>query len=183
MHFFEQYKTIQDFPTYSVSKTGSIKNNITGRILKQSKGNHGYQVVGLRNNGQTKIMTVHRIVANRYIANPENKRCIDHIDNDKTNNNINNLRFATHQENNRNAIIRKDNKSGFKGVHFNQNLNKWTANISIDGIVVHLGCFNNSEDAKNARKMKANEIFGDFCGDDERIKTELELLDEEFNRI
>ena len=156
MQFFEQYYNISDFPNYSVSKSGNVKNNITARILKQSKGNHGYQVVGLRKDGKTKVLTVHRIVANRFLINTENKRCIDHIDNNKSINKCYNLRFATHQENNRNAKLRKDNKSGYKGVQFNHNIKKWTANISLDGIFIYLGSFDTLQQAQYARQLKAN---------------------------
>ena len=57
-------------------------------------------------------------------TNVENKSFVDHIDNDKSNNNIANLRWATRAENNQNASMRKDNTSGVKGVSWDKDTNK-----------------------------------------------------------
>eukprot|EP01038_Epipyxis_sp_PR26KG_P015173 gene15173-20439_t len=59
----------------------------------------------------------------------------------------------------------KNNTSGIKGVCFDSNANKWKAYIRLDGILIHLGLFDNIEDAKQARVNKANEVFGEFIND------------------
>jgi hypothetical protein len=154
---------------YSVSNYGRIKNNKFGRILKPSKNKNGYLIVRLSKDGVSKTLKkVHRLVANAFIFNPENKKCVDHIDNNRSNNNINNLRWATNKENNQNKIMSKNNTSGIKGVSFNKKAKKWEAQITIDGIRIFLGYFDNIEDAKQARIKKANEVFGVFLNDCEK---------------
>ena len=103
---------------------------------------------------------IHKLVAELFIDNPENKRCVDHIDNDRLNNNINNLRWVTYQENNRNRQLNANSTSGVKGVCFDKKANKWKAHITIDGIQIHLGIYDNIEDAKAARVARANAAFG-----------------------
>jgi len=69
---------------------------------------------------------LHRLISEAFIPNPDNKLCIDHIDNNTLNNNsINNLRWVTTKENAQNAKLSAKNTSGFKGVSFHKKLNKW----------------------------------------------------------
>jgi hypothetical protein len=87
---------------------------------------------------------------------------VDHIDNNRLNNNINNLRFATFKENSRNSKIRSDNTSGIKGVTFNKKMNKWMAQIQMDGKNKYLGLYEKFEDAINARVKASTKYFGEF---------------------
>lgn len=77
---------------------------------------------------------------------PEN--CIDHIDGNALNNRIDNLRIVTYAENNRNASLRKDNKSGFSGIYFSKKLQKWVVCIGGE----YLGVFSDKEIAIEVRK-------------------------------
>ena len=156
----EEFKTIEGFDNYEVSNFGNVRNIKTKRILKISISSSKYYIVGLCNNGKRTNKTLHRLIADAFIENPENKPCVDHINNDKLNNNIENLRWATYQENNRNLNISTRNTSGVKGVYFDKKINKWSARIKFDGINIYLGDFKNIEDAKKARIDKANEVFG-----------------------
>lgn len=88
---------------------------------------------------------------------------IDHIDGDKQNNNPNNLRLATNQDNQRNVKIQRNNTSGFKGVTYEKNRNKWKASIYDGTRRINLGRFNSPEDAHLAYKTKAIELFGEFA--------------------
>ena len=78
---------------------GNVKNNQTEKILKLSVDGKGYYKINLFKDGKPKTINVHKVVAQTFLENPLNKRCIDHIDNNPLNNNILNLRFATLQEN------------------------------------------------------------------------------------
>ena len=71
------------------------------------KDRYGYLHVGLSKNGRKSYPSLHRIVALTFLPNPDNKPCIDHIDGDKTNNRVSNLRWCTVKENNQNPITRK----------------------------------------------------------------------------
>jgi hypothetical protein len=102
------------------------------------------------------------LVAIAFIPNTNNKTCVDHINNDKTNNNIHNLRWATNQENQMNSSMKFNNTSGWKGVHYNKQNNKWQVSIKINGKQKHLGLFTNIEDAIQTRKRKAKEVFGEY---------------------
>ena len=109
------------------------------------------------------------LVASEFIPNSENKCFVDHINNCKTNNNITNLRWATSVQNNQNASMRKDNTSGVKGVSWHKGNKKWHSQITIDGIQIHLGSFNNIEDVKQARITRANQAFGVFTNSCEKF--------------
>lgn len=67
----------------------------------------GYLYVNLYKEHKTYKRLIHRLVAEAFIPNPNNKPCIDHIDGDRTNNNVDNLRWCTHSENANNPITRQ----------------------------------------------------------------------------
>ena len=102
------------------------------------------------------------MVAEAFLLNPEKKKCVDHIDNNKHNNKLINLRFGTSQENNMNASLSCKNTSGTKGAGWNKKSMKWTAQICINGKVINLGSFINKEDAINIRIQRAKNEFGEF---------------------
>jgi hypothetical protein len=158
----EEYKIIEGFENYSVSNFGNVKNNKTGKIINPRLNRNGYYIIDLHKNGKRKTFKVHRLVALTFIPNPENKPSIDHINNDRTNNNVNNLRWCTNSENSYNTGLSKTNTSGIKGVCFHKQHKKWQVQITHTGKNYHLGYFENLEDAKRARQEKAKELFGEF---------------------
>ena len=166
----EQYKIIKDFENYSVSNYGNIINNKTVRILKPGITNGYYNVI-LRSDGKSYTKKIHKLVAEYFIANPYNKNCVDHVDNNKLNNNINNLRWATYQENQMNRQLNSNNTSNYKGVIFYKPSNKWRAQIQIDGKMKTLGLFENIEDAINARVKKVKEVYSEFMNSCEKEVT------------
>ena len=99
----EIYKpvTIKGFGgLYEVSNVGQIKSVRTGKILKQFLDRYGYYQVGLHKNGINKNVLVHRLVAQAFISNPKNLPEINHKDECKTNNRIDNLEWCTREYNN-----------------------------------------------------------------------------------
>jgi hypothetical protein len=165
---FERWKVIDGYDNYSVSSFGRVKNTDTGRVLRGELGTHGYLIISLSKNGKGKTFRVHILVAHAFIDNPNNKKCVDHINNDRLNNNRSNLRYASHKENNQNASMSKNNTSGIKGVSWHKKLKKWRARIMIDGITVHLGYYDNIEDAKKVRIERANIEFGVYTNSCEK---------------
>ena len=159
----EVFVMIKDFDNYMVSNLGNVKNATTNQIIKQRYDKYGYKRLNIYKNKKMFVKLVHQLVANAFLENIDNKPCIDHIDNNKENNNVSNLRFATYQENVRNSKIAKNNTSGAKGITFSKASNKWRAYITIDGLEAHLGYFDSIEDAKAARVNKVKQVFGEFA--------------------
>lgn len=83
---------------YRVSKDGKIMG-LDGRIMKQAKDTRGYMFVTLNNNYRQFHLSIHRAVAMCYIPNPHNLPQVNHKDQDKTNNNVENLEWCTAKEN------------------------------------------------------------------------------------
>lgn len=165
----EEYRPIDDYPNYAVSNLGNVKNIRTGRILRYGLNSSGYKVIDLYNNGKSKTQQIHKLVGKAFLPNPENKPCIDHKNNNKLDNRLENLRFATLQENSRNCKISSRNTSGIKGVNWHKKTKKWQASICIDGLLIHLGLYDSIEEAKQARIIKANQVFGNFVNECEKI--------------
>ena len=92
---------------YQVSNLGNVKTVKQNKILKQHISAFGYLRCRMRKNNKTKKIVVHRLVAKAFIPNPENKPCVDHIDTNKQNNNVKNLRWVTYSENMKNPITIK----------------------------------------------------------------------------
>ncbi len=130
----EVFKTIKGFENlYEISNLGRVKNLTSGKILKNSFNAKRYYQLGLYKKGKESKKRIHVLMASAFIPNPENKRCVDHIDKVRTNNNINNLRWATYSENRMNSNISSDNKSGYSGVYYRKDNNKWEARLRILG--------------------------------------------------
>jgi len=99
----EEWHIIEDFPNYSVSNLGNIKNNKTNRIMKLNvKG--GYYHISLNNGYCKKGLKVHRLVALAFINNTENKPEVNHINKNKLDNSVSNLEWATRKEQNQHRI-------------------------------------------------------------------------------
>ena len=96
----EIWKDIKGYEgLYKVSNLGHIYSNYVNRNLEGSLDKYGYKVTILTNNGIHRRYLSHRLVAQAFIPNPENKPQVNHIDEDKINNRIDNLEWNTAKEN------------------------------------------------------------------------------------
>lgn len=101
----EEWRDIQGYEgLYQVSSCGRVKTlnyKRTGqeRIMKQVTNSGGYKFVNLYKNGEKKYYQVHRLVATAFIDNPNNYPCVNHKDECKYNNFVENLEFCTHEYN------------------------------------------------------------------------------------
>ena len=96
----EIWKDIKGYEgLYQVSSFGRVKRVTTGRILKGSNDSIGYLLVILYKNNIGSTKKIHRLVAEAFIPNPDNKPQVNHIDEDKTNNIVSNLEWMTAKEN------------------------------------------------------------------------------------
>jgi len=154
----EQWRLISGYSNYEVSSHGRIRNNVSNKVLKLCENCHGYFTVCLCKNGKKQTHKVHRLVAEAFIYNPNDKQCVDHIDRNKQNNYKSNLRFCSYQENNRNRTKTKNSSSQYIGVSWHKRSKKWQANIKTNDGYKHLGCFNDEEEAARCYDEKAKEI-------------------------
>ena len=154
---------ISDYPGFAIHSNGSVENTKTGRILKPVNNNTGYYQVQLKNQaGEIKTVNIHKLVAKYFIKNPLNKPLADHIDRDPSNNDYRNLRWATYLENSRNKSKQSNNTSGYIGVCWDKKANKWRVLIKVNGKNLHIGLYNDIEEAKRARAEKVELYFGEY---------------------
>ncbi len=102
-----------------------------------------------------------KYLMHRVLMEPSNGVFIDHIDRDKLNNTRENLRFATHSQNNQNKQKRKNSTSKFIGVSFRRDKKLWRARICIDKINISLGYFKIEAEAARAYNNKAIQLYGE----------------------
>lgn len=145
---------------YMVSDDGQIMN-VRKHILKPVILN-GYNRINCHKDGILKSYLVHRLVAEAFIENPDNKEFVDHINGNRQDNRVENLRWATAQENCRNCSLYSNNTTGFKGVHFKKSSGKYGAGIRIDGKRHHIGYYDTAEEASEAYRQFASTAFGQF---------------------
>lgn len=99
----EVWKDIDGFDNYQVSTNGQIKNKRTQKIINGSLDKYGYLRTRIKgNDGKSHDKYMHRVVAETFIENPEGKPTVDHISRNRTDNSIENLRWATMKEQNLN---------------------------------------------------------------------------------
>ena len=99
MDLEEVWKDVPDYPGYKVSSLGQIFSNKLKRIINTRLSKIGYVRCNLQKDTIRYTQLVHRIVGITFIPNPENKATINHIDGNKTNNNISNLEWNSYKEN------------------------------------------------------------------------------------
>lgn len=86
---------------YSINEQGEVRNDNTGHIKAAYKNaKNGYMYVDLWENNKSVKRPIHRLLAEAFIQNPENKPTVDHIDGNRQNNSLGNLRWATYSEQN-----------------------------------------------------------------------------------
>jgi len=98
---------IEGFENYTIYENGDVWRDDKKHFMTPSLNGSGYYKVHLCKYGKDDNKLVHRLLGLAFIPNPENKPFIDHIDRNRTNNNLNNLRWATMKENNNNKNIGK----------------------------------------------------------------------------
>lgn len=99
----------------------------------------------------------------RFIMNAAKGVQVDHSDGDGLNNQKSNLRKATHSQNIWNSRLKKNNTSGFKGVHWNKIRKVYQAYIYSNNKHIYLGGYSDPEKAARAYDKKARELFGEFA--------------------
>jgi len=127
---------------YAINEAGEVRNNQTGRILKACVNKAGYLLVDLYNNGKSKCHYIHSLLGTYFLDCPSHLS-IDHINGDRANNALSNLRVVTHQQNH-------FNRTTAKGYTWDKQSDKWKAQICLNGKNNYLGLYNTEEDARAA---------------------------------
>lgn len=102
-----EWKTLETYSNYAVSSTGLIRNNRTGKILKQQINSNGYHIIGIKPYGKkasTVTLKIHREVAKAFLPLIDGKDFVNHKDGVKTNNHSSNLEWVTKSENAKHAV-------------------------------------------------------------------------------
>ena len=122
-----------------------------------AKALSGYIVVSIKN----KRYLAHRVIWRMH--GKQMPETIDHINLDKTDNRIKNLRAATKAENLRNVGVKSLNKSGVKGVSWHKYARKWRGTVSVDGRQHHAGLFESKAECIAAVQLLRQSLHGDFA--------------------
>lgn len=127
--FYEvsNYGNIRSVDRYIVGKRNKTYT-LKGRIKKKSIGGNGYHIVTLSKNGLDKQMLVHRLVASAFIENKNNLPVINHKDEDKLNNHVDNLEWCTYTHNNRYGSVREKTRATIKKLGHMVPVNKYDIN-------------------------------------------------------
>jgi hypothetical protein len=124
----------------------------------QKIGTKYYAVRGAWSNRKTNAVFLHR-----FLTNAPPGILVDHVNGNGLDNRNTNLRLCTVRQNLQNRPAQLNNKSGFKGVSYSKDRNKWVAAICINGKQTALGRFNNKIDAAKAYDTAAKLHFGEFA--------------------
>lgn len=155
---------LQELLNYN-SETGIFywKNNKKGHVKKGdlAGSNHVKGYITIRIGGKDYL--AHRLALIISGVEIPIDRQIDHINGNKKDNRLSNLRLASYNQNNQNVGIRRDNLSGFKGVGFESKRNKWRARIRSNNKIKWLGYFDTPEEAHEAYCREAEKLHGPFA--------------------
>ena len=100
----KSFYEIPGHPRYEISEDGTIRNRQNGKIKRQYIGSTGYYMVSFSYGNKSNPHRVHRLLALCFIPNPSKLPHINHIDGNKTNNDLENLQWVTHEDNMKHAF-------------------------------------------------------------------------------
>ena len=113
----EEWRVIKEFPQYLASSLGNIKHIETNKLRTLKANNGGYITIGINNNDNIrKQVKVHRLIADTFLDNVENKETVNHINHNKLDNRVKNLEWATTKEQNNHKSHNQINSNNSKKV-------------------------------------------------------------------
>lgn len=155
-HLFEYDKETGNL-IWAVKRKGTTQGAIAG-----TTNSEGYRVITVN----YKSYKAHRLV---YLMHKGYlPRTLDHINNNRSDNRIENLRAVSAGQNQHNRKINSNNKSGYKGVAWFARDRKWSARVNLENKPVFLGYYNTPEEADKVVRAAREELHGAFAhhGDD-----------------
>ena len=142
---------IQNYPNYLIYKDGRVYSKKTNIFLKPILNKGGYYMVNLWKDGKRKYCYIHRLIALHYLSLVDGKDMVDHIDQNKNNNDISNLRWVNHSENMINRGIQSNNVCGHKNIRLMTHRNLYEVRIVRNKKYVYSKTFKTLEEAIVAR--------------------------------
>jgi len=178
----EVWRPVKEFPTlYKVSNTGKVASY--RKELAQHIINSGYVKTSFKIAGKNNQRLVHRIVAEAFIDNPDNKREVNHKDGNRLNNHASNLEWMTSSENKQHARkelgsvynvptlgLKLSKASKYYNVGYDKSRKKWKSCVRVDNVNYHQKRFDTEEEAA----LHVNWII-DTLGLTDRPKNVVEL--------
>ena len=146
---------------FEISNIGNIRRISNNTNYKPSLDGGGYYIYPIEYNDCRKTKRIHRLVGEVFLPNPDNLPQLDHINGNRADNNVSNLRWCSRSQNQHNKSKNKTNKSGFKGVRCDKG--RWRSTIWCNNKQYRLGSFDTAEEAFEAYKKKASELHGEFA--------------------
>ena len=154
----ENWKPVPEYEhSYLVSDFGRVKSLITNKVLKPRKSANRYVSVLLyHSTRKPKTYNIHQLVmmAFKGFKPCGYEKIIDHINNNRSDNRIENLQIISPREN----VIRQKNKKKI-GTTFCKDSKKWMARITVNKKSIYLGRFDTIEEANKAYKLKLKEVI------------------------
>jgi hypothetical protein len=153
-------ESIKDYFRYENGKLIRVKKTQANCKIGEAgyPNSRGYLTIGFKG----KKHFVHRVIW-FIVKGKQPPPTLDHVNNNITDNRIENLREANTAQNMHNASLRKDNKSGVKGVFWLEKRKRWVAKISHNKKNIFLGNFKHLIDAEEAVQQARKELHGDFA--------------------
>lgn len=150
---------------YYVSAKGEIVSTKYGepRLVGGTIMSHGYRSITLTQEGVQKVILVHRAVYSTFKGALLNGVQIDHINRDRSDNRLENLRTANNSTNKMNMSKHRGTKNRYKGVYWLAKRNKYQTQVQYQGKHHTVGYFSDEEQAARAYDYKAVELFGEYA--------------------
>lgn len=137
----------------TIVTTKGTKCEYQKRIKAPALDQKGYNRICLTKNSKPKTFKVHRLVADLFIGNPEQKPHVNHINGNKKDNHYSNLEWVTNRENVSHAVLSSSNRSSkYIGAKWDKERGKWVSSITLSGKNKFLGRFDTPEEASEAYK-------------------------------
>jgi hypothetical protein len=140
---------INGYEQYLIDRDGIVYNTKTNKFITTRLNKAGYETIMLLG----KSFLLHRLIAKTFIPNPNNLPVIDHIDRNRQNNSLENLRWVSQKENSLNKTFdKKNSKSGVRWVNWYKPYNKWVVRVHANNTKnKHIGYANTIEEAVKIR--------------------------------
>ena len=154
----EFWITLKKHPQYEISNQGNIRDKTSRQQLPFIINSDGYKTVPLL--GSNKKYILYKLVAEYFIERPEGKKYLTHMDNDKLNDRVENLKWISMSERLWLLSPKGNISECFPGVYFHKRDKRWEASMIINKKKHYFGRFDTFDEAVNAKRHGEIELFG-----------------------